>query len=224
MADTAATLAMTFAAIRGGLLLLTVMRLRAALAAKSAIVTSRGTPAPAGANRNIFANGAGQKIPVPTDLPVVPMCRRHDRCPRPQIKTISFAIPPHRGAYHDRHLRGTGCDGRDSVGRATGSQGGCCRERSAGARTNGAANRLRQNSPDRTRSGKTFGADGRGRRSRVVLAPRRWRQVLWRCIRPNRARDASSIRRATVARKPGHRGEHEVSRNPFARGKPERSG
>jgi hypothetical protein len=38
------------------------------------------------------------------------------------------------------------------------------------------------------------------RRSRVVLTPRRWRQVLW------------IVCKATVARKPGHRGEHEVSR------------
>jgi hypothetical protein len=98
---------------------------------------------------------------------------------------------------------------------------GCCRERSAGARTNDAANRLRRNSPGGTRPGKTFGGDGRGRRSRVVLAPRCWRQVLRRCIRPNRAWDASSIRRATVARKPGHRGEYEVSRNTIAQGKPE---
>jgi hypothetical protein len=33
--------------------------------------------------------------------------------------------------------------------------------------------------------------------------------------------DVSSIRKATVANKPGHRGEHEVSRKPFAQGKPE---
>ena len=45
-----------------------------------------------------------------------------------------------------------------------------------------------------------------------------------RCIRPDRVSDASSNREATVATKPGHRGEREVSRNPFAQGKPERSG
>ena len=43
-----------------------------------------------------------------------------------------------------------------------------------------------------------------GRRSRVVLTPRRWRQVWWR-----------QLRFATVANKPGHRGEHEVSRKPL---------
>jgi hypothetical protein len=53
----------------------------------------------------------------------------------------------------------------------------------------------------------------RGRRSRVVLAPRCWRQVLWK-----------SFREATVARKPGHRGEHEVSCKTIARGKPDVSG
>src|SRR5665647_1784065 len=40
----------------------------------------------------------------------------------------------------------------------------------------------------------------RGRRSRVVLAPRRWRQVAW------------NIHAAMVARKPGHQGERGVSR------------
>src|ERR1700730_16714216 len=83
-----------------------------------------------------------------------------------------------------------------------GSQGGSSRERSDGARTNDAANRLCQNSPGGTRRGKIFGVDGRGRRSRVVLGARCWRQVLRRCIRPNRVRDVSSIRKATVANKP----------------------
>ena len=69
---------------------------------------------------------------------------------------------PEEGRIASRHERAVGCDGRDSVGRATGLQGGSCRERSDGARTNDAANRLRQNSPDRTRPGKTFGA-GRSR-------------------------------------------------------------
>jgi hypothetical protein len=64
---------------------------------------------------------------------------------------------PTKGRIASRHERAVGCDGRDSVGRATGSQGGSSRERSAGARTNDAANRLRQNSPDGTRPGKTFG-------------------------------------------------------------------
>jgi hypothetical protein len=52
-----------------------------------------------------------------------------------------------------------------------GLQGGFFRERSAGARTDGAAAHLRRNSPDGTRSGETFGGDGRGRRSRIVLTP-----------------------------------------------------
>ena len=38
-----------------------------------------------------------------------------------------------------------------------------------------------------------------GRRSRVVLTPRRWRQV------------SGGTKPATVARKPGHRGEREIS-------------
>src|SRR5216684_4477029 len=39
-------------------------------------------------------------------------------------KTRSYRVPPHRGAYHDRHGRGVGCGGRGSVLRAMGSQGG----------------------------------------------------------------------------------------------------
>src|ERR1700687_3568881 len=66
-------------------------------------------------------------------------------------------VPPEKGRIASRHERAVGCDGRDSVGRAMGSQGGSSRERSAGARTNDAANRVRQNSPDGTRPGKTFG-------------------------------------------------------------------
>jgi hypothetical protein len=42
---------------------------------------------------------------------------------------------------------------------------------------------------------------GCGRRSRVVLTPRRWRQVGERQLSP-----------MTVANKPGHRGEHEGNR------------
>ena len=47
----------------------------------------------------------------------------------------------------------------------------------------------------------------RGRRSRVVLTPRRWCQV----------RGKQNFSRATVARKPDHRGERGVSRKPLRR-------
>ena len=47
-----------------------------------------------------------------------------------------------------------------------------------------------------------------GRRSRVVLAPRRWRSSRPRCSR---------IAPMTVAKEPGHRGEREVSRKPLRR-------
>ena len=80
----------------------------------------------------------------------------------------------------------------------------------------------RSSMPSRThkrgvsRSSRTLGAgcDGRkvskrdlraderclcGRRSRMVLAPRRWRQV---------RKDAFRVLRVTVARKPGHRGDY----------------
>jgi hypothetical protein len=53
----------------------------------------------------------------------------------------------------------------------------------------------------------------RGRQSRVVLTPRRWRQVLKR----------QSLSGATVARKPGHRGERGISRKTIAQGRPDAS-
>src|SRR5437763_8406600 len=54
-------------------------------------------------------------------------------------------------------------------------------------------------------SRKTSDAEG-GRRSRVVLTPRRWRQVF-----------AERSARATVAKQPGHRGELGISRKPLRR-------
>jgi hypothetical protein len=51
----------------------------------------------------------------------------------------------------------------------------------------------------------------RGRQSRVVLTPRRWRQV------PGKR----SFSGATVARKPGHRGELGISRKTIAQGRPD---
>jgi hypothetical protein len=103
-------------------------------------------------------------------------------CPAPSTKIFRLtrrANPlyklapshPRKGRIASRHERAVGGDGRDSVGRAMGSQGGISRERSDGARTNDAAAPLRRNSPGGTRLGKIFGGDGRGRRSRVVLAP-----------------------------------------------------
>jgi len=52
----------------------------------------------------------------------------------------------------------------------------------------------------------------RGRRSRVVLTPRRWRQVP----------EKQSFLGATVAKKPGRRGELGVSRKTIARGMSDR--
>src|ERR1700726_1315255 len=116
-------------------------------------------------------------------------------------------VPPEKGRIASRHERAVGCDGRDSVGRAMGSQGGSSRERSAGGRTNDAAAPLRRNSPGGTRRGKIFGGDGRGRRSRVVLAPRCWRQVLRRCIRPNRVVGCIVNPKGDGGKQAGHRGE-----------------
>jgi hypothetical protein len=70
--------------------------------------------------------------------PVQSFLKKYFPSPFTQIKSISLAVPSHRGAYRDRHGRGAGCGGRED-----------------------AADEQRM----------------RGRRSRVVLTPRRRRQV-----------------------------------------------
>ena len=49
------------------------------------------------------------------------------------------------------------------------------------------------------------------RRSRVVLTPRRWRQVCGCCVGPT-GRGHNVSQQATVAKEPGHRGEREGTR------------
>jgi hypothetical protein len=66
-------------------------------------------------------------------------------------------------------------------------------------------------------SAKPLAQAGRVRRKRVVLTPRRRRQVARRFCGPNRAR-TTNIRAATVTRKPDHRGEPAISRKTIACG------
>ena len=61
------------------------------------------------------------------------------------------------------------------------------------------------------------------RRSRVVLTPRRWRQVRGCRVGPTGCRQNVSPR-TTVAKEPGHRGEHDISRKTIACGNAGRSG
>ena len=85
---------------------------------------------------------------------------------------------------------GCGCGGRGSVLRATGLQG-----------------RVERLVSDQQR------ADERCcsvRRSRVVLTPRRWRQV--RGVKSAQPGLDKTYPQATVAKEPGHRGEHEGNR------------
>jgi len=50
--------------------------------------------------------------------PVQPRLQKYFRSRLTQIKSITRAVPPHRGADRDRHGRGVGCGGRGSLGRA----------------------------------------------------------------------------------------------------------
>src|SRR5437667_12779880 len=93
-------------------------------------------------------------------------------CPAPFAKRFCFrpdpnqmhiqAVLSHRGAARDRHGRGAGCGGRESVRRCQGMAGRVdkARELTNGTRTNGAVARR-----------SLWLRWVRGRRSRVVLAP-----------------------------------------------------
>ena len=125
-----------------------------------------------------------------------------------QISPIFSAIPSHSkgalgrtsrtrdGDVMDAAASGLTCDGRASLRRLVSDR------RQADERRPGPAKPLAE-------------TDGRVQPSRVVLAPRRWCQVLRRRGRPNRARTLPSIRKATVARKPDHREEHEAAVKPL---------
>src|SRR5713226_5478388 len=122
-------------------------------------------------------------------------------CPAPFAKIFRFTrranhlykfAPSHptRGAYHDRHGRGVGCGGRGSVLRAMGSQGGFFEFVSD-----------QQHADERCCC---------GRRSRVVLTPRRWCQV--RGVASAQPGLDKTYPLTTVAKEPGHRGEREGNR------------
>jgi hypothetical protein len=103
---------------------------------------------------------------------------------------------PTRGAYHDRHGRGEGCGGRGSVLRATGSQGGFFESVSGQQRADERCCRVR--------------------RSRVVLTPRRWRQV--RGVKSAQPGLDKTYPQATVAKEPGHRGARRKPLKPLRAG------
>ena len=127
---------------------------------------------------------------------------------------------PTRGVAHVTNAR---WDAMDAT--ASGAQGIAgrieLRERSSGARTNGAAKLPSPELAGTHEDRRELWRDGRGRRSRVVLTPPCWRQVWWRCIRPNRAWHASDIRKATVAKVQGSPGRSRISRKAIAQGKPD---
>ena len=90
------------------------------------------------------------------------------------------------------------------------------RERSPGVRTNGAANCFRLIWPDRYEVRREFWRGRRGRRNRVVLTPRRWRQVLRRCVRPNRF-ECICDPQSDGGKKARSPGRSRISRNPSRR-------
>jgi hypothetical protein len=49
--------------------------------------------------------------------PVQPHLQKFSRSRLAQIKSISLAVPFHRGAFRDCHGRGAGCGGRGGFGR-----------------------------------------------------------------------------------------------------------
>src|SRR6266849_6420769 len=136
-----------------------------------------------------------------SDLPVGHLCvesplQKYFASPVGQIISTNSRHPtPPEGRISIVTDAGCGCGGRGSVLRATGLQGG-----------------LRSVSDQQH-------ADERCccvRRSRVVLTPRRWRQV--RGVASAQPGLDKTYPWTTVANKPGHRGEHEISRKTIACG------
>src|SRR5713101_4251816 len=119
-----------------------------------------------------------------------PICKNISVSIHPKSLLELSPSHPTRGAYHDRHGRGAGCGGRGSVLRATGSQGGFFESVSD-----------QQHADERCCC---------GRRSRVVLTPRRWCQV--RGVASAQPGLDKTYPLTTVAKEPGHRGEREGNR------------
>jgi hypothetical protein len=132
--------------------------------------------------------GRARKIefvePDQSDLPCpVPPCKNISLCPSGKS---SLELPP-------------SCPERGALRNVI--NGGGMRWTRQHGLTNGAdppSLKLRRTA---SKSADTFGVDGRGRRSRVVLTPRRRRQVGGNRFPP-----------MTVTNKPDHRGEHEGNR------------
>jgi len=67
----------------------------------------------------LYPSYKGYKMPDGqiSEFAVKPDISKYSACPVGQISATSSPRPfPARGAYRDRHERGMGCGGRDSVG------------------------------------------------------------------------------------------------------------
>jgi hypothetical protein len=130
-----------------------------------------------------------------------PLCKNISLNPSGKSPLETRPSHPNRGG--SRVVTNARWDAMDATASgAQGVAGRVSRERSTGVRTDGAAAHLRRNLSDGTRSGKTFGGDGRGRRSRVVLAPEAGVKFCGD-VSTRPGPDASVIRRATVAKELG---------------------
>jgi hypothetical protein len=113
-----------------------------------------------------------------------PVCKNISLHPSGKSSLQVRAIPPHKRGVGHRHERGVGCGGRGSVLRATGLQGGSMRPVSDQQHADERCCCVRQN--------------------RVVLTPRRWRQV--RGVASAQPGLDKTYPLTTVAKEPGHRG------------------
>jgi hypothetical protein len=107
----------------------------------------------------------------------------------PPNQALYPCVPPRQeGRVAIVTERGAGCGGRGSVGRAMGSQGGLLSVSETWHARRRRWIRLRLSFGGLVPGPSSgFCGDGRGRSSRVVLTPRRWRQVSRRRVRLNRA-------------------------------------
>src|SRR5216683_6003636 len=125
------------------------------------------------------------------DRCVQPCLQKYFASPVGQIISTNSRHPvPHRGAYRDRHERGMGCGGRGSVLRATGLQGRSMRPVSD---YQASGREMLQ------RTAKSCGPDA----PTLASSFAGWQVGPTGC-------GQASYPRMTVAREPGHRGEHDI--------------
>jgi hypothetical protein len=145
---------------------------------------------------------------------VKPCAQKYSAFPKTQIRRIDSPVSPDEGRF--ANVTNARWDAMDAT--ASGAQGIAgrieLRERLSGVRTNGAANCLRRNSLGWVRGpARALARRARTAKSCCPGAPMLASSLVEMCP-PNRVRDTSAIRKATVAKVQGSPRRARISRNP----------